>query len=64
MKSKRTGLNIPKEKKNKFTTNIDTSDDIQIDVTEIEKMINYKHLGQTIAIEMRTWQDVSIRIKP
>ena len=37
--------------KTKFMTNIDTADNIQIKRTEIEKMTNYKYLGQTIAVE-------------
>ena len=47
-------------------TNIDTTDNIQINGTEIEKVtinINYKHLGQIIAMENRTQQEVLIRIK-
>ena len=44
-------------------TNIDTTDNIQIDGTEIEKVTNYKYLGQTIAIANRTKKDFSIRIK-
>ena len=44
--------------KTKFMTNINTTDNIQINVTEIEKMTNYEYLGQTIAME----QEVSIRI--
>ena len=49
--------------KTKFMTNIDTTDNIQINGTEIEKVTNYKYLGQTIAIENSTKQDVSIKIK-
>ena len=37
--------------KTKFMTNIDTTDNIQINETEIEKMTNCKYLGQTIAME-------------
>ena len=48
--------------KTKFITNIDTTDNIQINGTETEKVTNYKYLGQTIAMENRTKQ-VSIRIK-
>ena len=44
-------------------TNIDTTDNLQIYMTEIEKMTNYKYLGQTTAMENRTKQEVSIRIK-
>ena len=42
---------------------IDTTENIQIDGTEIEKVTNYKDLGQTIAMEHRTKQEISIRIK-
>ena len=56
------GLKIHKGK-TKFMTNIDTTDNIQINGTEIEKVTNYKYLGQTIAMENRTKQEVSIRIK-
>ena len=41
--------------------NIDTTDNIQINGTEIEKVTNYKYLGQTM--EKSTKQEVSIRIK-
>ena len=44
-------------------TNIDTTDNIQINGTEIEKVTNYKYLGQTIVMENSTKQEVSIRIK-
>ena len=44
-------------------TNVDTTDNIQINRTEIEKVTNYKYLGQTITMENRTKQEVSIRIK-
>ena len=37
-------------------TNIDTKDYIQIDGTEIEKVTNYKYLGQRTATENRTKQ--------
>ena len=43
--------------------NIDTIDNIQINGTETEKVTNYKYLGQTIAMENSTKQEVSIRIK-
>ena len=41
-------------------TNIDTEDNTHMDRTEIEKMNNHKYLGQTIAMENRTKQEVSI----
>ena len=44
-------------------TNIDTTDNIQINGTEIDKVTDYKYLGQTIAMENSTKQKVSIRIK-
>ena len=56
------GLKIHKGQ-TKLMTNIDTTDNIQINGTEIEKVTNYKYLGQTIAIENSTKQEVSIRIK-
>ena len=42
--------------------NINTTDNIQINGTEIEKVTNYEYLGRTIAIENSTKQDISIRI--
>ena len=56
------GLKIHKGK-NIFMTNIDTTNNIQIIWTEIEKVTNYKYPGQTIAMENRTNQEVLIRIK-
>ena len=44
-------------------TNIDSTDNIHTDGTEIEKVTNYKYLGQTIAMENRTRQEVLIRSK-
>ena len=44
------GLKIHKGK-TKFMTNIDTTDNIETNGTEIQKVTNYKHLGQTIAME-------------
>ena len=60
--SLKTGLTIHTGK-TKFVTNIDTTDTIQIDGTETENVTNYKYLEQTIAMENRTKQEVSIRIK-
>ena len=56
------GLKIHKVK-TKCMTNIDTTDNIQIRGTEIEKVTYYKYQGQIIAMENRTKQEVSIRIK-
>ena len=56
------GLKIH-EGKTKFMTSIDTTDNIQINGTEIEKVTNYKYLGQTIAMENSMKQEVLIRIK-
>ena len=56
------GLKVHKGK-TKFMTNIDTTEYIQINRTEIEKVTSYKYLGQTIAMENSTKQEVSIRIK-
>ena len=44
------GLKIHKEIA-KFMTNIDATDNMQINWAEIEKLTNYKYLGQTIATE-------------
>ena len=44
-------------------TNFDTTGNIQINGTEIEKVTNNKYLGQTIVMENRRKQEVSIRIK-
>ena len=60
--SLKTGLKIHKGK-TKFMTNIDTTDDMQIYETEMEKLTSYTYLGQTKAIKNRTKQEVSIRIK-
>ena len=49
--------------KTKFMTKIDTTDNIQINGTEIEKVTNYKYLGQTTAKENRTKQEVPIKTK-
>ena len=57
--SLKTGLKIQKGK-TQFMTNIDTTDNIQVNGTETEKAVNYKYLGQTIAMENRTKQEVSI----
>ena len=59
------GLQIHKGKKNppKFMTNNDTSDNIQINGTETEKVTNNNYLGKTIAMENRTRQEVSARMK-
>ena len=46
------GLKIHQEK-TKFRTNIDTTDNMQINGTEIEKVTNYKYLRQTTAMENR-----------
>ena len=60
--SLKTGLMIHKGK-TKFMTNIDTTDNIQTNRTEIVKATNYKYLGQTIAMENRTKQEILIKIK-
>ena len=51
------GLKIHKGKTNSMA-NIDTTDNIQINGTEIEKGTNYKYLGQTIAMQNSTKQEV------
>ena len=60
--SLKTGLKIYKGK-TKFMTNIDTTDNIHMNRTEIGKVTNYKYEGRTIAMESGTKQEVSIRIK-
>ena len=55
--SLKTGLKIHKGK-TKSMINIDTTEIIQINGTGIEKVTNYKYLGQTIAMENRTKQEV------
>ena len=56
------GLKIHKGK-TKSMTNIDTTDNIQMEGTEIEKVTNYKYLRQTVAMENKTRQKVLIGIK-
>ena len=56
------GLKIHKGK-TKFMTNTNTTDNIQINGTDIEKVTNYNYMGQTIAMKNSTKQEVSIRIK-
>ena len=48
--------------KGKPKANVDTTDNMQVDRTEIE-VTNYEYLGQTLAMENRTRQEVSIRMK-
>ena len=43
-------------------TNIET-DNIQIDGIEMEKVNKYTYLGQTMAMENRTKQEVSVSVK-
>ena len=43
-------------------TNVDTTHNIQINWTEIEKVTNNKYLGQPISMENKT-KEVSTRIK-
>ena len=61
-KSLTVGLKMHK-RKSKSMTDIDTTANIQTDGTEIEKMIYYRSLGQTTAMENRTRQKVLIRQK-
>ena len=56
------GLRIHKRKA-KLTTNVDTTDNIQIDRTGIQKVTDYRYLGQTTVMENTTRQEVSIRRK-
>ena len=41
----------------------DRGNDRKTDKTEIEKMTNYKYMGNTTAMNNRTRQELSIRIK-
>ena len=58
----KTGLKIH-QGKTTFMTNIDTTDNIQIYGAKVKKENYYTYLGQTIAMEKRTRQEVSIRTK-
>ena len=60
--SLKTGVKIHKGK-NKLMKIIDTTDNSQIDGTEKEKVTNYEYLRQTVAMENRVRQDISIRTK-
>ena len=60
--SKKIGLKIHRGK-TKFMTNYKTNEIIEIDNIEIEKVEEYKYLGQTIAIEDRTAYETQLRIK-
>ena len=55
--SKRVGLKIHRGK-TKFMTNFATTQKIEIEGIEIEKVEQYKYLGQTIALEDRTANEV------
>ena len=60
--SKKIGLKIHRGK-TKFMTNYETSQSIKIEGIDIEKVDQYKYLGQTIAMEDRTANEVQLRIK-
>ena len=60
--SKRVRLKIHRGK-TKFMTNFATTQKIEIEGIEIEKVEQYKYLGQTIAFEDRTANEVQIRIQ-
>ena len=60
--SKKVGLKIHRGK-TKFMTNFATTQKIEIEGIEIEKVEQYKYLGQTIALEDRTANEVQLRIK-
>ena len=60
--SKKIGLKIHRGK-TKFMTNFETNQKIEIDGIEIEKVYEYKYLGQTIAMEDRTSNEAQLRIK-
>ena len=60
--SKKVGLKIHRGK-TKFMTNFVTTQAIKIEGIEIEKVEHYKYLGQTIALEDRTANEVQLRIQ-
>ena len=60
--SKRVRLKIHRGK-TKFMKNFATTQKIEIEAIEIEKVEQYKYLGQTIAFEDRTANEVQIRIQ-
>ena len=60
--SKKVGLKIHKGK-TKYMTNYQTKDRIVIENEEIEKVDQYKYLGQTVKLENHTREEVMIRIK-
>ena len=60
--SKKIGLKIHKGKA-KFMTNLRTNESIVVENDGIEKVDNYKYLGQTGKMEDNTREEVLIRIK-
>ena len=60
--SKKVGLKIHRGK-TKVMTNYETREKIEIESIEIEKVDQYKYLGQTIATEDRTANETQLRIK-
>ena len=60
--SKKIGLKIHKGK-TKYMTNFQTSNIIKIENDEIEKVDQYKYLGQTVKLDEHTREEVNIRIK-
>ena len=60
--SKKVGLKIHRGK-TKSMTNFATTQKIEIEGIEIEKVEQYKYLGQTIAFEDRTATEVQLRIQ-
>ena len=60
--SKKVGLKIHRGK-TKFMTNHDTDEKIHIEGIEIEKVNEYRYLGQSITMEDKTAQEVEIKIK-
>ena len=42
---------------------IDTTDNMKLDVTEVEQVTNHKYVQQTKTMEKRTIQEVLIKIK-
>ena len=60
-KSKKVGLKVHRDK-TKFMTNFVTTQKIETECKEIEKVEQYKYIGQTIALEDRTTKEVQLRI--
>ena len=60
--SKSIGLTMHKDK-TKYMTNFDTQEDIEIEGRKLEKVEEYKYLGQTLKMVDTTKEEVLLRIK-